>query len=299
MKNVIQRALLPGMLTASLLALALVPANGVHANDKGWATAGKILTGVVAVDILANHLPNRNERHERYQSGGYMVAPQPVFVSPGYYGDAGAYGGPAAKYREFAPPPPPLPDQGQPQTPPPPAAQPQQSQQPQPQVPPKSVRIGVDGNCSLDGKTVAPNGLQSLLAGLPAETPISVLAARSLPFQQVVTVLDTLRGLGYQNLSLLADTPAQPEAPPPAPPPQPAGKTIAVSADGRCVVDGKNIAPENLKAALASTDPATPLIIAAAPNTPYQKVITVLDTLKGLGFQKLNLKPVQAPVPAK
>ena len=290
MKTRILRTFLPGTLTASLLVLALALTSGVRANDKGWATTGKILTGVVAVDILANHLPNRNCQPV------YVPQPQPVFVSPGYYGTTEVYGGPAAKYREFAPPPPPLPDQGQTQPQPAAAAQPQQ---PQSQVPPKSVRIGVDGNCSLDGKTVAPNGLQSLLAGLPPETPISVLAARSLPFQQVVTVLDTLRGLGYQNLSLLADTPAQPEAPPPAPPPQPAGKTISVSTDGRCVVDGKIFAPENLQTALAGTDPATPLIIEAAPNAPYQKVITVLDTLKGIGFQKLSLKPVQAPAPAK
>jgi biopolymer transport protein ExbD len=287
--------LLPATVSATLLAVVLVPAGDLRADDKSWATAGKILTGVVAVDILANHLPNRQERHPQCQSGGYMVAPQPVFVGPGYYGTAEAYGGPAAKYREFAPPPPPLPDQGQPQTAPAPG-QAQQSPPQQSQLPPKSVRIGADGNCSLEGKTVAPSGLQSLLTGVPLETPVSVLAARTLPFQQVVTVLDTLRGLGYQNLSLLADTPAQPEAPPPAPPQPPAGKTIAITADGMCQMDGKTIAPEKLKNALAGADPATPLIIEAAPDAPYQKVISVLDTLKGLGFQKLNLKPVQDPV---
>ena len=84
--------------------------------DRGWATAGKILTGVMAADLLFNHLPARSSSSTTYVStttygGGYTYssvsygAPVPVYVAPPpvYYAPAPVYVAPAPVY--YAPPP--------------------------------------------------------------------------------------------------------------------------------------------------------------------------------------------------
>ncbi len=261
----------------ALLALAPVHAT---AGDKEWATAGKVLAGAVAVDVLSNHLPD-NRRDDSRERGCRIVSPQPVVVP--------YYGGPAANYREFAPPPPPLPETSQPQ--PRPAA---------PAGQPKLLRIADDGTCAMDGKTFAPEAMKEALAALPQDTPVTVAASRDLGFQKVVTVLDQLKRLGFPNVSLMADPPAPAAAPEAAPPPpaQPAAKTILIGPDGLCFVDGKTVAPEALKDLLAGADPATPVSIQAHKNTPYQKIVAALDALQAAGLRKLAIRAAEEPVAA-
>lgn len=193
---------LPGLVLGCATLLALLPAR-TTAGDKEWATAGKILAGAAAVDVLSNHLPDRDGYRSR-ERGVRVISVQPVAVP--------YYGGPAAKYRDFAPLPPPLPE----------TAPPQPQQQPA-LPPPRLIRITDAGMCSVDGKTVAPDDLKGALAGMPPETPLTVAAARNLEYQKVIAVLDMLKHLGFQNISLMAETPAAQAAP--AAPAQPAPAT--------------------------------------------------------------------------
>lgn len=50
--------------------LATMTAAPVHAGDRGWATAGKILTGIIGVTILGNALANAH------------AYPAPVYAPP-------------------------------------------------------------------------------------------------------------------------------------------------------------------------------------------------------------------------
>lgn len=83
---------------------------GHGGGNSGWATAGKILTGVVAADLLFNHLPARSSCSTTYVStttygGGYTYssvtygAPTPVYYAP----PPPVYVAPAPVY--YAPPP--------------------------------------------------------------------------------------------------------------------------------------------------------------------------------------------------
>ena len=88
---------------AALAATAtlLVPAEA-RAGQKEWATAGQILTGVVAADLLFNHLPRWGGERETvevrqpvyYPQPQVMYAPPPVIMAP-------------APVAVYAPPPPP------------------------------------------------------------------------------------------------------------------------------------------------------------------------------------------------
>lgn len=49
-----------------------------HGGDRGWATAGKILTGVVVADVIFNHMPS----HSHYNCQPvYYPQPQPIWVA--------------------------------------------------------------------------------------------------------------------------------------------------------------------------------------------------------------------------
>ncbi len=280
------RRILPATPLLALLALlpALHPADA-SAGDREWATAGKILTGVVAADILLNHAGPANRPYGRQT----YYAPPTVYVAAPYYG------GPAASYREFAPVPPPLTGQPQPQ----PQALPAPQQPPLPQA--KELRLGADGACTVDGRSVAPDALKTALAGLDRQTPVTVVADRSLAFQQVVTVLDTVKALGFPNVALLAAEPqAKAAAAPAAPMAQqpPAPKTVRIGADGACSVDGKAVPADGLKAALAGTDAATPVIVEPVKATPYQSVVDALDALQAAGLKNLSVRAAPEPTTA-
>ncbi len=55
---------------------------GGSANDRNWATAGKILTGVVAVDLLANHIFAPCRERVVYAPAPVVYAPAPVVYAP-------------------------------------------------------------------------------------------------------------------------------------------------------------------------------------------------------------------------
>ena len=84
---------------------------GHGGGDHGWATAGKILTGVMAADLLFNHLPAYSNSSTTYVStttygGGYTYssvsygAPPPVYVAPApvYYAPPPVYVAPQPVY---------------------------------------------------------------------------------------------------------------------------------------------------------------------------------------------------------
>ena len=74
--------LLAGALVSALL---IVPLSQAHAGDREWATAGKILTGVVGANILFNgwghHYYGRPVVVHRYYS---TAAPYPYYYGPRY-----------------------------------------------------------------------------------------------------------------------------------------------------------------------------------------------------------------------
>ncbi len=83
------------MTTAMLMAaFVFAGANATFAGDRDWATAGKILTGVVGLQVLANSCAPRPVVYESgyyaaprtvvYESG-YYAAPRPVVYETGYY----------------------------------------------------------------------------------------------------------------------------------------------------------------------------------------------------------------------
>lgn len=66
--------------------LATMTAAPVHAGDRGWATAGKILTGVLGVTILGNALANAHA----YPAPAYAPPPRAYYPPevvwvPGHY----------------------------------------------------------------------------------------------------------------------------------------------------------------------------------------------------------------------
>lgn len=66
---------LVAIIAAAGLLAALVPA-GAHAGDREWATAGKILTGVIGLTILGNALANP------YPAPVYAPAPRVYYAPP-------------------------------------------------------------------------------------------------------------------------------------------------------------------------------------------------------------------------
>ncbi len=69
-------------LIATLAAAALLAGNAPRAaaGDREWATAGKILTGVVAGAVIANAIEPAPVY--TYQSAGWYAPPPPVYVQP-------------------------------------------------------------------------------------------------------------------------------------------------------------------------------------------------------------------------
>src|SRR5437762_2164099 len=69
-------------LIATLAAAALLAGSTQRAaaGDREWATAGKILTGVVAGAVIANAI--QPAPAYAYQSAGWYVPPPPVYVQP-------------------------------------------------------------------------------------------------------------------------------------------------------------------------------------------------------------------------
>ena len=63
-----------------VFAVALIISVTSMAGQREWATAGKILTGIVAADVIFNHLPFRH-REERQET---IVIRQPVYYT-GHY----------------------------------------------------------------------------------------------------------------------------------------------------------------------------------------------------------------------
>lgn len=78
------------ILAATLLAIAGANLQTAHAGDREWATAGKILTGVVAGAVLASAV---NAQPVTYSASYYSYHP-PVYVQP-------------APVYSYCPPPPP------------------------------------------------------------------------------------------------------------------------------------------------------------------------------------------------
>ena len=67
------------LITALIICSAMLfSVNAVQADDEGWATVGKILTGVVGGEIIYNIFTDSDCRRPYYPSGHYF--------SYGYYG---------------------------------------------------------------------------------------------------------------------------------------------------------------------------------------------------------------------
>lgn len=73
-------------ITVAAALLATMTATQVHAGDRGWATAGKILTGIIGVTILGNALANA----QAYPAPVYAPPPRAYYPPevvwiPGHY----------------------------------------------------------------------------------------------------------------------------------------------------------------------------------------------------------------------
>ena len=63
----------------------LLTSRETHAGDRDWATAGKILTGVIAADILVNHQPVWPQQRQQNSVSTFRIVkdpPPPPFYSP-------------------------------------------------------------------------------------------------------------------------------------------------------------------------------------------------------------------------
>jgi hypothetical protein len=77
------------LIAVMILSICLSCSN-LFAGDREWATAGKILTGVVVADVLFNHIPERHNHYEHRQvyyatsqpQVIYYTNPQPVIIKP-------------------------------------------------------------------------------------------------------------------------------------------------------------------------------------------------------------------------
>jgi len=77
-------------LTLTLIASCglLLASRDIHAGDRDWATAGKILTGVVAADVLVNHLPAWQQQRQPNSVNTSRIVkdpPPPPFYCPRQY----------------------------------------------------------------------------------------------------------------------------------------------------------------------------------------------------------------------
>lgn len=74
------------VLTVTVLALGAATMMPVRAGDREWATAGKVLTGVVAIGVIAHALQPHGERTVVYQAVPetvvYAPVPRPFFDCP-------------------------------------------------------------------------------------------------------------------------------------------------------------------------------------------------------------------------
>ncbi len=96
----------------AVLAVALVVGSSVTYADNGWATAGKVLTGVLAADILLNHSGGYGYgygyggvgfsyghfgRHSSYGVSVYSAPPAYYYPAPAYYPPPVYYAPPASR----------------------------------------------------------------------------------------------------------------------------------------------------------------------------------------------------------
>ena len=104
MKNILRIAVISGV----SLALATLD---IQAGGKDWATAGKILTGVVAADILIDHLPAWQQPQLQCTMNTYRIvkdSPPPYvqyYQSDIYYSDVPIQVQPQPIVIQMAPPP--------------------------------------------------------------------------------------------------------------------------------------------------------------------------------------------------
>ncbi len=70
------------VLAVTILSLGAASLTSVQAGDREWATAGKVLTGVVAAGVIANAFQPHYERTVVYQPAPTVVyqAPPPTVV---------------------------------------------------------------------------------------------------------------------------------------------------------------------------------------------------------------------------
>ncbi|MCF7855721.1 MAG: hypothetical protein K9N51_13050 [Candidatus Pacebacteria bacterium] len=63
MKTFIKHSIAVGLITPLIVGAGLLKAPEAQAGDKEWATVGKILTGVVAANVIFDALPVHHDRH--------------------------------------------------------------------------------------------------------------------------------------------------------------------------------------------------------------------------------------------